>query len=176
MSLTLRGKRKWRAANTSGPHMRVAIFFIPILPSTSRQIVTFIFYKNPCHPPVFSSSSRNPTQTLDLQRRGREGGDLDIELPGETSNNNNDNNQTNNNNIGFQTFWSFEFLFFRQIWVVVEVASTVGKKGKRRRRSSDRAPAPLAAAMDARFPYSPAETASVRTVQFGILGPDEIVI
>lgn len=30
--------------------------------------------------------------------------------------------------------------------------------------------------MDLRFPYSPAEVAKVRTVQFGILSPDEIVI
>lgn len=30
--------------------------------------------------------------------------------------------------------------------------------------------------MDVRFPFSPAETAKVRTVQFGILSPDEIVI
>lgn len=29
--------------------------------------------------------------------------------------------------------------------------------------------------MDIRFPYSPAEVAKVRTVQFGILSPDEIV-
>ncbi|MQM18244.1 hypothetical protein Taro_051234 [Colocasia esculenta] len=32
----------------------------------------------------------------------------------------------------------------------------------------------LRAAMDVRFPYSPAEVAEVRTVQFGILSPDEI--
>lgn len=30
--------------------------------------------------------------------------------------------------------------------------------------------------MDLRFPYSPAEVAKVRMVQFGILSPDEIVI
>uniref|UniRef100_A0A453RXI8 Uncharacterized protein n=1 Tax=Aegilops tauschii subsp. strangulata TaxID=200361 RepID=A0A453RXI8_AEGTS len=30
--------------------------------------------------------------------------------------------------------------------------------------------------MDARFPYSPAEVAKVKLVQFGILSPDEIVI
>lgn len=30
--------------------------------------------------------------------------------------------------------------------------------------------------MDTRFPYSPAEVAKVRMVQFGILSPDEIVI
>lgn len=29
--------------------------------------------------------------------------------------------------------------------------------------------------MDTRFPYSPADVAKVRTVQFGILSPDEIV-
>lgn len=29
--------------------------------------------------------------------------------------------------------------------------------------------------MDTRFPYSPAEVAKVRMVQFGILSPDEIV-
>ena len=29
--------------------------------------------------------------------------------------------------------------------------------------------------MEQRFPYSPAEVAKVRTVQFGILSPDEIV-
>ena len=29
--------------------------------------------------------------------------------------------------------------------------------------------------MDMRFPYSPAEVAKVRMVQFGILSPDEIV-
>lgn len=29
--------------------------------------------------------------------------------------------------------------------------------------------------MDLRFPFSPAEVAKVRTVQFGILSPDEIV-
>lgn len=29
--------------------------------------------------------------------------------------------------------------------------------------------------MDLRFPYSPAEVAKVRMVQFGILSPDEIV-
>ncbi|KAK1297712.1 DNA-directed RNA polymerase II subunit RPB1 [Acorus calamus] len=28
--------------------------------------------------------------------------------------------------------------------------------------------------MDARFPHSPVEVAKVRTVQFGILSPDEI--
>lgn len=30
--------------------------------------------------------------------------------------------------------------------------------------------------MDLRFPFSPAEVAKVRLVQFGILSPDEIVI
>lgn len=30
--------------------------------------------------------------------------------------------------------------------------------------------------MDLRFPFSPAEVAKVRVVQFGILSPDEIVI
>lgn len=30
--------------------------------------------------------------------------------------------------------------------------------------------------MDTRFPFSPAEVAKVRVVQFGILSPDEIVI
>lgn len=30
--------------------------------------------------------------------------------------------------------------------------------------------------MDMRFPFSPAEVAKVRMVQFGILSPDEIVI
>lgn len=30
--------------------------------------------------------------------------------------------------------------------------------------------------MDLKFPFSPAEVAKVRVVQFGILSPDEIVI
>ena len=30
--------------------------------------------------------------------------------------------------------------------------------------------------MDERFPYSPAETANVELVQFGVLSPDEIVM